>query len=104
MSWPRIKEARTAKGWTQEELASRLGVTQPQIGRWETGDGDIKGAKLIELSEVLGVTVSYILGVSEGSEGVEFADFREAELLDLFRSMDQQGRDALVTVARALAR
>lgn len=58
----RIAEARAAKGWSQAELAKRVGTSQQQIARWE-GSSDVKAGALIKLSEVLGVTVQYLLGM-----------------------------------------
>lgn len=34
-----IREAREERGWTQDELAERLGVARQTVGRWETGGG-----------------------------------------------------------------
>jgi transcriptional regulator with XRE-family HTH domain len=33
----RIKAAREARGWTQQQLAIAIGVWSSQISRWETG-------------------------------------------------------------------
>lgn len=61
----RIAEARTAKGWTQAELAKRVGTTQQQIARYESGENDVKSSVIVRISAALGVTVSYLLGVTE---------------------------------------
>ena len=37
MSADQIKNFRTTLGWTQEELASKLGVTQESVCQWELG-------------------------------------------------------------------
>ena len=34
-----IAALRREKGWTQRELATRLGVTDKAVSRWETGKG-----------------------------------------------------------------
>jgi len=33
----RVKELRRIKGWTQTELGERVGLSLPQIGRYERG-------------------------------------------------------------------
>lgn len=33
-----IEKFREAMGWTQAELAERLGVSQVSVSRWETGE------------------------------------------------------------------
>lgn len=32
-----ISERRKAKGWTQSQLAEKLGITDKAISKWETG-------------------------------------------------------------------
>ena len=32
-----LRQARTGAGWSQAELAARLGTTQPVVSRWERG-------------------------------------------------------------------
>jgi transcriptional regulator with XRE-family HTH domain len=56
-----IAVLRKENGWTQAELADKLGVTDKAISRWETGIGfpDISIIKLI--SETLEITVSELL-------------------------------------------
>lgn len=60
----KIAEARIAKGWSQAELAKRIGTTQQQVARYESGQNDVKSSVLMKLSSALGVTISYLLGVS----------------------------------------
>lgn len=60
----KIAEARLAKGWTQAELAKRIGTTQQQIARYESGENDVKSSVIVKLSEALGVTISYLLGIA----------------------------------------
>lgn len=61
----KIAEARMAKGWSQQDLANAVGISQPAIQRYETGARDIKSSMLIKLSSALGVTISYLVGLSD---------------------------------------
>lgn len=56
-----IKEKRKEKGITQEELASKIGVTEKAISRWETGRGTPDISLLIPLSNELDLSVSELL-------------------------------------------
>ena len=60
-----IVRARDAKGWTQRELARRMGVSQQAVQKWENGKSDISGERLAQLSETLGATVSSLLGTDD---------------------------------------
>lgn len=59
----KIAETRVAKGWTQADLAKRIGTTQQQIARYESGSNDVKSSVLIKMSAAMGVTISYLLGL-----------------------------------------
>lgn len=58
----RLREARKAKGWTQKELAERVGTNQNNISRYETGQRQIKMNKLPKYAICLGVTLDYLVG------------------------------------------
>lgn len=60
----KIAEARSAKGWSQAELAKRIGTTQQQIARYESSENDVKASVLIKMSNALDVTISYLLGLT----------------------------------------
>ena len=62
-----IKFKRKEKGFTQEELARRIGVTEKAISRWETGRGTPDISLLIPLSNELGISVSELLNGKENN-------------------------------------
>ena len=57
----RVADARRGKGWTQGELAARIGLTQTSVSRIETGGRAVSSLELAELAEVLGVSVLDLL-------------------------------------------
>jgi transcriptional regulator with XRE-family HTH domain len=66
----RIRAAREIRGWSQLELASRLGRGQATVCYWETGQRVIAVAALLELAQVLEVPPASLLpGDGRGEAG-----------------------------------
>ncbi|MBR4863074.1 MAG: helix-turn-helix transcriptional regulator [Oscillospiraceae bacterium] len=63
MTAEKIKKLREARGWTQAELARRLGVTRNGVNSWEQGLSMPSPACLVELAKVFSVSTDYLLGV-----------------------------------------
>ena len=55
-----IKAAREALGMTQCELAELLGITQGAIAQWESGQTHPAFYRLVQVAEILGITVDEI--------------------------------------------
>lgn len=60
----RIRTAREKLNMKQEELAEKLLCKREVVSYYENGNRDIKTDALIRLSEILGVSVDYLLGLS----------------------------------------
>ncbi len=58
----RIAAARKEKGFTQEELSVRLGVSAQAVSKWERALGLPDIDLLIDLSDILGVPTDFLLG------------------------------------------
>lgn len=63
MTSERIKELRQARGWTQADLARRLGVTRNGVNSWEQGLSMPSPASLVDLARMFSVSTDYLLGV-----------------------------------------
>ena len=50
-----IQRKRKAVGYTQKELASKLGVSQVMVSRWENGEENFTIATLAKISAALGM-------------------------------------------------
>lgn len=57
----KITELRRQKGWSQENLAEKLGVTRQSVSKWESGASVPDLDKIIGLSELFGVTTDYLI-------------------------------------------
>lgn len=98
----RISEARKARGFTQEQLALEVGTTQQTIQRWESGQTDPKASDVARISNALGITVSFIMGVDNEQENAPITD-DERELIELFRMLPPKGKHAVIVGLRDFA-
>ena len=57
----RITEQRRIRGWSQEELAYRLGVSRQAVSKWETSQSTPDLERIIQMSELFGVTTDWLL-------------------------------------------
>lgn len=60
-----LKAERARYGWTCEEVAKMLGVHENTVQNWEKDIGTCKGTTLLSLSNIFGVSVDYLLGLSD---------------------------------------
>lgn len=58
----RIAESRRSAGFTQEELANRLGVTPQALSKWEKGASSPDLEMLTSLCDILEVSADYLVG------------------------------------------
>ena len=61
----RLRELRTEKGMSRKEIAEKLGVLQRNISYWELGQRECGFDMLIKISEVLDVSIDYLLGKTD---------------------------------------
>ena len=64
-----IKRLRLEKGWTQDGLSRKLGVTPKAISFYELGERRPSRNSLIKLAQIFGVTIDEL--VNEGAEILE---------------------------------
>lgn len=89
-----IKDIRTRKGLTQSEVASALGVSSVVYSRYETGSRQPSIEVLIQMADIFGVTVDYILG-RQDIEDSTLSEY-ELRLLIASRKADERAKqDAL---------
>lgn len=57
----KIIEERKKNGWSQEELASKLGVSRQAVSKWESSGSIPDLQRILQMSELFGVTTDYLL-------------------------------------------
>lgn len=70
----RVRKKRQQKGWTQELLAKELGVSTSFVGHIERGSRKASLETLVQISNVLGVSMDYLLAASLDSQPVEIEE------------------------------
>jgi len=80
-----IKAQRTLKGWSQQELATRLLVTRQTISKWELGRSYPDLESLVRLSQLFDVTTDYLLGLTASKPKRSFFSvlFRKGSTTDM---------------------
>lgn len=61
----RLKTIRNSKGLSQKSLAEKINMSQQSVAKWETGDSTPSPATLNKLSEILGVSVDFLIGKTD---------------------------------------
>ena len=86
----KIIDLRKKAGWSQEELADKLGVSRQSVSKWEGAQSIPDMNKILQLSELFGVSTDYLLKDSleapeplaapedADSEGATFVSMEEA--------------------------
>lgn len=90
----RLYEYRKKMGFSQEELAARIGVSRQAVSKWERAEASPDTDNLIELSKVYGVTLDEMLrgtgSAADASAAEEPAEEPAAEASDADASAEPE--------------
>lgn len=81
----RVRERRTLLGLSQSHLAEQVGLTFQQIQKYERGTNRISASRLWQLSDVLGVSISWFFEDLDGEMAPDDAIETKTETLKLAR-------------------
>ena len=76
----KITDLRKKNGWSQEELAEKLGVSRQSISKWESAQSAPDMNRIIKMSEIFGVSTDYLLKDSIDSVSGETVPIIESEI------------------------
>ena len=62
MKYPRIRDLREDRDWNQVTVAKMLNMSQTGYSKYETGENDIPTHVLIDLANIYGTSIDYLLG------------------------------------------
>lgn len=86
-----IKDIRVRRNLTQTDVANALGVSSVVYCRYETGARQPSVETLIQLADIFGVTVDYLLG-RQDIEDSTLSDY-ELRLLIASRNADERAKE-----------
>ena len=95
----RIKELREDKKESQQKLAMLLNVSQTMISRYELEQAYPDVEMLIKLAQHFGVSVDYLIGVSESKLPYTKSNLSEQEqqMLFLFKRLSKTQKEKAVS-------
>lgn len=89
-----IAKCRKDKKLTQAQLAEKLGITDRAVSKWETGKGMPDSSIMLELCEILEISVNELLS----GEMIEMKDYdkkAEENLLNMAKREEMQNKKLL---------
>ncbi len=97
----KIIDLRKKNGWSQEELAEKLGVSRQAVSKWEGAQSVPDMARVLQMSELFGVSTDYLL--KDTLEKAEPAEDLPAESLPV-RAVGMEEANAFLAAREVNAR
>jgi len=95
----RIKRARIAKNYTQEDLAEQIDISVAFLSRVERGNSHINLKRLNQLCGLLDVTEGYILNGASSSS----SNYLDEEFAELLKSCSPEKQKLIYNIAQVIA-
>lgn len=92
-----IRGIRESQGMSRKALADRAGVTYTALTKWELGENEIGLDDAVRIAHALHCSLTELVG-----KDAPRRDTRFDELAGLYRSMSDDGKNALLATARGL--
>lgn len=89
-----IAAQRKAQGYTQAALAEKLGITDRAVSKWETGKSMPDTSIMLELCDLLGISVNELLS-GEHLEMDEYKKKAEENLIQMRKQEEEANRKLL---------
>lgn len=89
-----LKRIRIDRGFSQEELAQKLGIKTSRYGTWERGERMMNLEQAYNCAVALGCTIDEIAGMPP--RGCTYADAGQRQINDQYEDMNARGRTQAV--------
>lgn len=92
----KIMEERKRNGWSQEELANKLGVSRQAVSKWESAGTIPDLQRILQMADLFGVSTDYLLKDElEQNEVQEFVSYETSEAQEVRRVSMEEANDYL---------
>ena len=92
-----IAEERKKKGWTQKQLAEKLGISDKTVSKWECGNGFPEVSLLLPLCGELGITVNDLLS-GEVISGEDYLKKAENNMMEMIEERETNRKQFRLTL------
>lgn len=95
----KLKSLRVEHKFTQKEIAELLNISKTGYASWEQGLSEPNSQYLIRLANIYKCSVDYILDLENEDFTIEYNNSlssitsEEVEILDLYRSLNDDGKE-----------
>lgn len=80
-----VTRLREQRGWSIQELASRLNIDRTYLSKSESGKRSFKVSEVNRLAELFGVSVDYLLGRPEKNDNNNTADLADDDTIFTYK-------------------
>lgn len=98
----RIQTLRKQHGWSQQQLAKKVGTSGPIVGRYERGEMTPSVEVAKKLAAAFGVTLDFL--VDDTGKSVEIKDKAMLQRLREIEALDAEDQKTIVHVLDSLLR
>lgn len=93
----RLRQLRQTHGYSQTDLAQKLGVSQNTITSYESGRTEPGITMLVKLAAIFGVTSDYLIGINPQASDTD------TDLIDRIRALPPQDKLVAHKIITALS-
>ena len=88
----RLKQARIKRGYTQQQIADEMGITNSTYCGYETGKRQPDVAKIKQLANILNVSGDELLGTEFKSDKIDLSSSEQAHIIK-YRQLNADGQN-----------
>ena len=100
----RLRDLRKENNISQKKLSNYLNFGYTAIANYESGRNQPSLDTVKKIAQYFGVTVDYLIGASDYPRSAKDITEKEAELLEVFRKINDEERDALLKIVNLMFR